>query len=96
MEHADRQIEGNDRREVVYAGGENIPGEDLLEVFRALRGAVDEQDRGGGGDHIDDADQRFLRNPARPGAREREEEAAMSVKPSDRNRSRPLAWDGRA
>ena len=53
---------------------EDVAGQDLLEVLGALRGAVDQQDRGGGGDHVDDADQRFLRDARRPRAREGEQD----------------------
>jgi hypothetical protein len=74
VQRADREIERDDGSELARAGGEDIAGENLLEVFRALRRTVDEQDRRRRGDHVDDADQRLLRNTLRPGGRERKEE----------------------
>ena len=57
-------------RDVVEPAGENISGEDLLEMFGALRRSIDEQDGRRRGDDVDDADQRFLRHARAPAARE--------------------------
>ena len=70
---ADRGVERHDHRKLVRAAGEDVAGEDLLEVLGALRRAVDEEDRRRGRDDIDDADQRLLRHPSGPGARAGEE-----------------------
>src|SRR5204862_2605312 len=48
-------------------------GEDLADVLRALRRAIDGEERRGGGDDVDDADLRFLRDAARPASRRGEE-----------------------
>ena len=42
-------------------------------MLGALRRAVDQQDRGRRRDHVNDADQRFLRHARAPGAREGEQ-----------------------
>ena len=73
MNGADGQVERHDDRQVAGADGEDVSGEDLLDVLSALRCTVDQQECGGGGHHVDHADQRFLRNAARPLARERQQ-----------------------
>jgi hypothetical protein len=43
-------------------------------MLGALRRAIDEQQRHGRGNHVNDADQRFLRNASRPGTRKGEQQ----------------------
>ena len=66
---AHRGVERHDHEKLVGAARQDVAGEDLLEVLGALRRAVDQQDRRGRGDDIDDADQRLLRHPSGPGPR---------------------------
>ena len=74
VQHADGDIERHDDGdELAVPVSQDIAGEDLLEMLGALRRAVDQQDRRGGRDHVDDADQRLLRNARRPRPREREQ-----------------------
>ena len=60
-------IERNDDDNLVKSAGENISGQDLLEMFGALRRAIDQQDGRRRRDHVDDSDQRFLRHARAPG-----------------------------
>ena len=63
--------------------GEDVSGQDLLEVLGALRRLVDQQERRRGRHHVDHADQRLLRNARRPGRVNASRTAASSVKASE-------------
>ena len=73
MQQPHGRIERSNERNVVEAAGENVSGENLLEMFGALRCPVDQQDGCCRGNDVDDADQRFLRHARTPAAREREQ-----------------------
>ena len=70
---AHEQVQGDRPAQLLPSDGEDVAGEDLADVLGALRRAVHEQQRGGGGHDVDDADLRFLRHAPRPGARRGEE-----------------------
>jgi hypothetical protein len=73
VQRAHRGVERDDDGELVEAAGEDVSGQDLLEVLGALRRTVDQEDRSRGRDDIDDADQRFLGHARRPGPHESEQ-----------------------
>jgi len=73
MEKADREVERNHGEELVGAGRQDVAGQDLLEMLRPLRRAIDQEDRGGGRHHIDHADQRLLRQARREPPRDGEQ-----------------------
>ena len=73
MQQRYREVDRNDDDDFVETAGQDIPGQDLLEVFGALRSPIDQQDRGCRGHHVDHPDQRFLRHTRCPGPRERQQ-----------------------
>src|SRR5437879_3820040 len=73
MHQRNRKVERNDDGDFVEAAGQDIPGQDLLEMLGALRGPVDQQDRSCRRNDIDDPDQCFLRHACCPGPRERQQ-----------------------
>ncbi len=73
MHQRNRQVERNDDGDFVKAAGQDIPGQDLLEMLGALRGPVDQQDRSCCRNDVDDPDQRFLRHARCPGPCERQQ-----------------------
>ena len=73
MQQPDRCIERNNDNNLVKSAGENISGQDLLEMFGALRRAIDQQNRRRRRDHVDHSDQRLLRHARAPGPRERQQ-----------------------
>ena len=74
VQQCNRKIERNDHGQFVDAAGEDISGQDLLEMFGALRRPIDQQDRSRRGNDVDNSDQCFLRNPLRPHSRERKQQ----------------------
>ena len=66
MQQPDGRIQRNDWVKLSDPGEKNISGQNLLEMFGALRRTVDEEDRNSGGDNIDHADQRLLRKARGP------------------------------
>ena len=66
MRKTDYGVKGNGPQQLVPAHREDVAGEDLADVLRALRRAIHQQQRGGRGDHVDHADLRFLRHARRP------------------------------
>ena len=73
MQQRDGKVEWNDDGDFVKSAGQDIAGQDLLEMLGALRGPVDQQDRSCRRNHVDDPDERFLGHPRCPGARERQQ-----------------------
>ena len=76
MQRADRGVERGELCEVRRTHGENAADQDPLDVLRALRRAVDHQDRGRGRDDVEDAHERLATHIARDAAREREKRRA--------------------
>ena len=70
MQQPHRRIERNNERNVVEPAGENVSGEDLLQMFGALRRPVDQQNGCRRGNDVDNADQRLLWDPRPPAPRE--------------------------
>ena len=73
VQQPDRGVERNDDGNLVEAAGEDISGQDLLEMFGALRRPVDQQNGRRRGDDVDHPDQRLLRHARAPGPRERQQ-----------------------
>ena len=70
MQQPDSGVERNDDGNVVQSAGQYVSGQNLLEMFGALRRPIDEKDGGRRRDDVDDPDQRLLRHTRTPGARE--------------------------
>ena len=70
VQQPDRGVKWNNDGNLVESAGENISGQDLLEMFGALRRPVDEQNGRRRRNNVDDADQRLLRHAGAPCARE--------------------------
>jgi hypothetical protein len=73
MQQRHGQVEWNNHSDFVEAAGQDIPGQNLLEMLGALRGPVDQQDRSCRRNDVDDPDERFLGHARCPGARERQQ-----------------------
>ncbi|OIQ72888.1 hypothetical protein GALL_454830 [mine drainage metagenome] len=73
MQQRHSQIKRDDHGDLAKPAGQDIPGQYLLEMFGSLRSAVNQQDRSGRRNDVDDADEGFLRHARGPGARERQQ-----------------------
>ena len=68
-------IERNDEGKILDAARKDVARKDLLEMFGALRRAINQQDRCGCSDNVNHADECFLRNARCPLARECEQQS---------------------
>jgi hypothetical protein len=83
QDRSEAAVEGREPRELGTVDGQDRAHQQLLDVLRALRRAVDHEHRERRRDGIDDADDRFLRHARLARARPREERGA-----ADRERER--------
>ena len=70
MQQPHRGVKRNDDRNVMESAGENVSGQNLLEMLGALRRPIDQQNGSRGRNDVDDPDQRLLRHARGPRPRE--------------------------
>jgi len=76
VKQPDSAVEQDQPKHIAQGHRKDTADEHLPQVLRALRGFVDHDQCRGGGDHVDHADKRFLRDFADPPATRREQRGA--------------------
>ena len=77
VQNADHRVQRGEVRNVGGFDRQNAADQDLLDMLRALRRAIDHQYRRRGGRDVDDADERFLAHIASETAGQREKRCAQ-------------------